>query len=107
MTAAGDLPVGAQALKDACVQFLDAAAGGTVLLSAVEEMPAAVQEALDDLLSGLESARRSTAAVRLISGTTVSLLDRVATGTFSERLFYRLNIIHFMVGADPPEVALT
>jgi DNA-binding NtrC family response regulator len=28
------------------------------------------------------------------SGTTVSLLDRIAAGTFSERVFYRLNIIH-------------
>jgi hypothetical protein len=27
----------------------------------------------------------------------VSLLDRVAAGTFSERLFYRLNSIHHMI----------
>jgi DNA-binding NtrC family response regulator len=32
--------------------------------------------------------------VRLIFGTTVSLLDRVTAGTFSDRLFYRLNVIH-------------
>ena len=57
-----------------------------------------MQEALIDLLAGLESARRPSAAVRLISGTTVALLDRVAGGTFSERLFYRLNIIHLTVG---------
>jgi DNA-binding NtrC family response regulator len=106
MTTAGELPVGAQALRDGCVRFLDAAMGGSVLVSAVEEMPAAVQEALIDLLAGLESTRRPSAAVRLISGTTVSLLDRIAEGTFSERLFYRLNIIHVIAGTGPPEVTL-
>jgi two-component system, NtrC family, response regulator PilR len=104
MTTAGELPVGARALRDGCVRFLDAAAGGSLLISAIEEMPAAVQEAWIELLAGLESARRPSAGVRLISGTTVSLLDRVAAGTFSERLFYHLNIIHVMAGAGPPEV---
>lgn len=107
MTSAGDLPVGAQALRDGCQCFLDAAAGGSVLVSAVEEMPAAVQEALIDVLAGLESARGPSAAVRLISGTTVSLLDRVAAGSFSERLFYRLNIIHLMASAARPQVTIT
>ena len=60
-----------------------------------------------DLLGGLQSARMSSAAARLISGTTVSLLDRVAAGTFSERLFYRLNIIHLVAGAGAPDVTLT
>jgi DNA-binding NtrC family response regulator len=96
-TRAGELPVDPEALKACCVRFLDVAAGGSVLVSAVEEMPAAVQEALIDLLIGLEFARRPAAAVRLVSGTTVSLLDRIAAGTFSEQLFYRLNIIHLMV----------
>ena len=108
MTGAGELPIGAQALRDACARLLDAAAGGSVLLTAVEDMPSAAQTALIDLLAALESARRPSAAVRLISGTTVSLLDRVAAGTFSERLFYRLNIIHLVAGgAGPPDVTLT
>ena len=97
-TWAGELPVGSELLKEYCAGFLEAAAGGSVLVSAVEEMPAIVQDTLVDLLGGLESARMSAATVRLISGTTVSLLDRVAAGTFSERLFYRLNIIHLIVG---------
>ena len=105
MTTAGELPVGAQALRDDWVRFLDGAAGGSVLVSAVEDMTAAVQEVLIDLLAGHESGRRPSAAVRLISGTTVSLLDRVAAGTFSARLFYRLNIIHVRAGAGPPEVS--
>jgi two-component system, NtrC family, response regulator PilR len=98
MTWAGELPTSAQALSDDCARLLDVAASGSVLVSAVEEMPSAAQDALIDLLAALESARRPSAAVRLISGTTVSLLDRVAAGTFSERLFYRLNIIHLTVG---------
>ena len=106
VTSAGGLPVGARALRKDCVRFLDAAAEGSVLLRAVEEMPSVVQEAFIDLLAELESARRPSAAVRLISGTTVSLLDRVAAGTFSERLFYRLNIIHLMVGNGSPAAAL-
>ena len=80
----------------------DAGAGGSVLVSALEKMPAAVQEAFIDLLAGLESARGPSNAVRLIAGTTVSLLDRVAAGTFSERLFYRLNIIHVNSAATEP-----
>ena len=107
MTSAGALPVRARALREDCVRLLDAAAGGSVLVSAVEDMPAAVQDALLDLLAGLESARRPSAAVRLISGTTVSLFDRVAAGTFSKRLFYRMNVIHLMAGAGPPDVRLT
>ena len=95
---ASELPVGQEALREYCGRFLDAAAGGSVLVSAVEDMPPAVQEALIDLLDRLQAARRPSAAVRLISGTTVSLLDRITAGTFSDRLFYRLNVIHLATG---------
>jgi two-component system response regulator PilR (NtrC family) len=107
MTSGGELRGGAQALRDGYGRLLDAAATGSVLISAVEEIPAAGQEAFFDLLAGLESAPGPSAEVRLISGTTVSLLDRVATGAFSEQLFYRLNVIHVMAGASPSEVTLT
>jgi DNA-binding NtrC family response regulator len=50
-----------------------------------------------DVFAELEFARASSRPVRLMSGTTVSLLDRVASGTFSDRLFYRLNTIHLVV----------
>jgi DNA-binding NtrC family response regulator len=93
-----ELPVGPELLKEYCARLLDAAAGGSLLVSAVEEMPAIVQDAMIDLLGGLESVRMPSDAARLISGTTVSLLDCVAAGTFSARLFYRLNIIHLVVG---------
>ena len=98
---AGDIPVRPEPLNEYCVRLLDAAAAGSVLVSAVEEMPAIVQEALIELLDGLEFTRRPSAAVRLISGTTVSLLERVAAGTFSEQLFYRLNTIHLMAYDGP------
>jgi DNA-binding NtrC family response regulator len=100
-TWACDLPIGAEALREHCSGFLDAAAGGSMLISDVEEMPPIVQDVLLELLAGLEFARRPSAAVRLISGTTVSLLDRVTAGTFSDRLFYRLNVIHLMQGGGP------
>ena len=103
MTPAGELPSGAQALSDGCLRLLDAADGGSLLLNAVEEMPVAVQESLIDVLAALESARGPSAAVRLIAGTTVSLVDRIAAGAFSQRLFYRLNTIHVMAGAGPAE----
>jgi DNA-binding NtrC family response regulator len=105
-TRAAELPVDPEALEGVLYRFLTAAAGGSMLISAVEEMPATVQEPLIDVLAGLQFARRPAAAVRLISGTTVSLFDRIATGTFSERLFYRLNVIHLMV-ADSTTGSLT
>ena len=98
---AGDFPVEPQALREYCSSVLDRAAGGSLLIDAVEEMPPTVQEVLIELLAGLALARAPSAAVRLISGTTVSLLDRIAAGTFSDQLFYRLNIIHLMAADSP------
>jgi DNA-binding NtrC family response regulator len=93
-----DLPIGAAALRAHCTRVLDDAAGGSVLISDVEQMPSVVQEVWLEFLDGLEAERRPSAAMRLISGTTVSLLDRVTAGTFSSRLFYRLNVIHLRQG---------
>jgi DNA-binding NtrC family response regulator len=95
-TRAADLPLAPHRLRETCSDVLDAAAGGTVLIVEVEEMSPIVQDVLIDLLAELESARAPSAAVRLVFGTTVSLLDRVGADAFSERLFYRLNMIHLM-----------
>jgi len=92
-----DLPGAADRLRNRCGLALAAAAGGTLLLSDVEQLDPLVQERLLNVLQDLESARGRTAAVRLISDTTVSLLDRIARGEFCERLFYRLNILHLTV----------
>jgi DNA-binding NtrC family response regulator len=94
---ARDLPIEPQMLRDACSSLLDTAAGGSILISDVEEMPWTVQRQLVDVFADLEFARASSSPVRLMSGTTVSLLDRVASGAFSDRLFYRLNTIHLVV----------
>jgi DNA-binding NtrC family response regulator len=104
-TWAVELPVGPELLKEYCARLLDSAAGGSLLVSAVEEMPATVQEAMIELLGELGSARVPSAMTRLISGTTVSLLARAAAGTFSERPFYRLNIMHLILG-DGSEAVL-
>ena len=92
-----DLPGAPEGLRNRCGLALDAAAGGTLLISDVEQLAPLVQERLLDMLQELESARAPAAAVRLVSATTVSLLDRVGSGNFCDRLFYRLNIIHLTV----------
>ena len=96
-----DFPVEPQALREYCSSVLDRAAGGSLLIDAVEEMPATVQDTLIELLAGLEFTRKPSDGVRLIAGTTVSLLARIAAGTFSDQLFYRLNIIHLMAADGP------
>jgi DNA-binding NtrC family response regulator len=88
------LPVDPQMLEQSCAGLLDAAGGGTLFIADVEAMPASVQDTLVELLAELQRARGQSGAVRLITGTTVSLLDRIAAASFSAQLFYRLNVIH-------------
>jgi DNA-binding NtrC family response regulator len=92
--AAAALPLDPAALTERCASLLDAACGGTALLTDVEQTPAIVQDTLIDTLTRLQAARERRCGVRLIAGTTTALYERVAAGTFSERLFYRLNSIH-------------
>lgn len=94
---AAALPVEPRALWETCSGLIDAAAGGTLLLTAVEEMPAIAQDRFIETLAQLQSIRVPSAPVRLMAGTTVSLRERIADGAFSERLFYRLNVIHVAV----------
>lgn len=102
---AGGLPIEAGMLRDTCAGLLDAAVSGSLLLTNVEDLPAIVQDGLVEMLAELQRARAPSAPVRLIAGTSVALCDRIAAGTFSERLFYRLNIIHLVVknGAIVPK----
>ena len=69
-----------------------------MLLSDVDELPETVQQVLIGLLDEREHERDGAAAARLVSGSTVSLLQRVLAGTFSAKLFYRLNVIHVVAG---------
>src|SRR5687767_7617577 len=57
-TWACDLPKEAEALKDQCCALLDAAAGGSLLIADIEEMPPVVQDMLIEVLAGLERSRR-------------------------------------------------
>lgn len=70
----------------------DAARDGSILITALDEMSCAAQVLL---LQALEQ-RRTPGTPRLISGTTVPLAERLATGEFSEELFYRLNTFHLV-----------
>lgn len=87
--------------------LMQAARGGSVLITDVEEMSATVQALVAQSL-GRPGGTRSAFAARLIAGTTVSLLDRVNGGHFSEQLLYRLNVIHLRRSERPdpcPECA--
>ena len=46
---------------------------------------------------GDPAAAHASDAPRIISTSSVSLFDRVRTGAFDERLFYRLNVMHIVV----------
>jgi len=67
--------------------------GGSILITKVDEMPIPAQALFAESQDQLRGTRPHLAA-RLITGTTVSLLDRVNVGQFSEDLLYRLNAIH-------------
>jgi DNA-binding NtrC family response regulator len=84
--------------QDLWAELLDRTAGGSLLLTELEETPAIVQEHLIAALDDLTAARRAgSPAVRIMGGTTAILSDRVAIGAFSDRLFYRLNVIRIAV----------
>ena len=91
---AGRFPIEPGRLRTTCAKLLDLAAGGTLLVSDIETMPRVVQDCVIELIDALELARTPAVTVRLISGTTLLLFDLVVAGTFSDRLFYRLNVVH-------------
>jgi DNA-binding NtrC family response regulator len=94
-----NLPSEPHLLRATCIDSLAAAARGTLFLCDVEKMPAEVQNHFFGLLTGLQLSRRRS-KVRVVAGTTVALLDRIAQGTFCEHLFYRLNSIHLIAGRE-------
>jgi DNA-binding NtrC family response regulator len=100
IVAAATLPIDAGMLKKTCAQLLDTARGGSLLLADVEHVPATVQDRLIETFDGLQAARDPGCRVRLIAGTTTVLHERISQGIFSERLFYRLNVIHVVAGSD-------
>jgi DNA-binding NtrC family response regulator len=97
---AGELPRSGHLLDSAFAQLFAAARGGSVLLNDVDRMPSGAQQQLLAFLDELESAGDPDTS-RVLAGTTVWLFNRVREGSFSELLFYRLNVLHLQSnGAD-------
>jgi DNA-binding NtrC family response regulator len=79
------------------------AQSGTVLLQDVGRLGAAMQSRVADLLVQLRGPqRRGRSRRRLMASTSEPLLPRVLEGTFNDRLFYRLNLIHLVVRNEGP-----
>jgi CBS domain-containing protein len=76
------------------------AAGGTLFIDRVGDLSACAQERLLSLLAGqsrrhnLATSADDDSGVRIITGSTRSLRADLAAGSFSDTLFYRLNVIH-------------
>jgi hypothetical protein len=75
---------------------IDSSRGGTLLLLHLEKMPLETQERLCRFLECRDS--RDPAAYRVIAATNRAFAH-VQAGDIREDLFYRLNVIHIVVGA--------
>ncbi len=75
---------------------VDSLRGGTLLLLHLEKMPLATQERLCRFLESRES--RDPAMFRVIAATDRAFAH-VKAGDIREDLFYRLNVIHIVVGS--------
>lgn len=92
---------GAHAAK---IGRIGTASGGTLFLDEVGELPLALQVKLLRVLQSGEYSpigdnKTYKADVRVVAATNVNLEEAVASGSFREDLFYRLNVIHLQVPA--------
>jgi DNA-binding NtrC family response regulator len=67
-----------------------------LLLQEVHALSPNEQAQFDRGLAEMRASRRA-GAVRIIASSSEPLFDRVREGSFDERLFYRLNVIHMIV----------
>jgi DNA-binding NtrC family response regulator len=107
---AREFPVDPVRLRRFCADLVATACGGTLLIDELEHLPPIVQEQLMDLLGELQhpiSILGFAAPLRLITGTTAALGDLLSGGAFSDRLFYRLNVIHLVVRPPAPKWSAT
>lgn len=76
---------------------------GTVFLAGIGEMSAAIQERLfrflqtSELETGGAEGTPRRVDVRIVASTSRDLQELIASGTFDEALYYRLNVIHLRV----------
>jgi two-component system response regulator HydG len=80
----------------------EAAAGGTLLLDEIGDIPAATQVKLlraleEEQITRLGGNHPISTDVRLISATNSDLTARVRTGTFREDLYYRLKVVELQI----------
>jgi DNA-binding NtrC family response regulator len=82
--------------------YFETAAGGTIFLDEIGEMPLDTQAYLLRILESGEyirvgSSKVQKTDVRVIAATNVNLLDKVKSGKFREDLYYRLNTVPIRV----------
>ena len=68
-----------------------------LLLQEVHALNLSEQAEFERRLVELRLSRRNT-GLRIMASCSTSLFDRVLDGSFDERLYYRLNVIHMVVG---------
>jgi DNA-binding NtrC family response regulator len=74
--------------------FLQVADDGTLLIQDIENIPAPAQLQLLRFMDKTVTVKRR---VRLMTATTSHLFDLVQAGAFRDDLFYRLNVIRFVI----------
>ena len=99
---ARELPSEQTALLALCRRWFDSVAGGSLLIADVDTMTWRAQAGFLAVLDRMQPGGAPNAGMRLMSGTTAPLFERVVAGRFSEALFYRLNVIHLAHRRDDP-----
>lgn len=79
------------------------AQAGTIFLQDVDRLETALQARLADQLTELRVVgQRGRSRWRFIASTSEFLLQQVRDGSFDDRLYYRLNVIHIVLPATGP-----
>lgn len=73
-----------------------AARASILLLQEVHALSLTDQAEFEDRLAELRTSRRAN-GIRIIASSSAPLFERVQEGSFDERLYYRLNVIHMVV----------